>query len=1070
MIIPKHYEDLHTLHENTMPNRSYYIPASTPNTSLVHSREASDRILLLSGEWHFRYFSSIYDLKDSFYEENYDISSFDNIPVPSVWQCHGYDSHQYTNVRYPIPFDPPYVPQDNPCGAYIKEFAYEKKTNLPHTFLNFEGVDSCFYVWLNGQYVGYSQVSHSTSEFDVSDYIRDGKNRLAVLVLKWCDGTYLEDQDKFRMSGIFRDVYLLSRPRDCVYDYFVHTHIASPKHPAHALVQIDLNYLQKECPTCIQILDAEGHLVADTDKIAPLISVNDAGDNASGKESASSSLFTENNYDFTIELEIPNPTLWNPEAPYLYTLVITTDGEVITDRIGIREITIANQVVLLNGSPFKFRGVNRHDSDPVTGFAISMEQMKKDLYLMKQHNFNAIRTSHYPNAPVFYQLCDEYGFMVIDEADIEAHGLCTLYYDDNSWPNKDRRWNEGVAENPEFFEPVLDRVQRCVQRDKNRPCVVMWSMGNESAYGAAFENALKWTKEFDPARLTHYEGAIHTKKDRTYDYSNLDVYSRMYPPVEEIKEGLEKGMDKPYILCEYCHAMGNGPGDFEAYFKLFQAHDELCGGFVWEWCDHGIFKGYAANGKAMYYYGGDHGEYIHDDNFCMDGLVYPDRTPHTGLLEYKNVHRPVRVIAFDSVRKELQFRNHLDFTHLEDAVYMTYEINCDGIITERGELSEVTAPPQGTGSATLNYQIPKKGRTYLKIYYHAKKETLFYEKGYVLGFEELLLENADSRNQQVLEMLHPDDNILLEQTTPKHSEQTAPGHEGHLENTSGNLLLLNDEPLLTITGANFTYQFDTRTGLFSSMLYAGKEYLDRPMEVNIWRAPTDNDLNIKHAWYEAHYNRVIPRAYQTTYEVLSDRIMIRCTSSLSAPTIQKMMDLEMIWQIEKDGRITVTMHAKRNMYFPMLPRFGLRLFLPAALNQVQYYGVGPYESYTDKHHAGSHGLYSDQVANLHEDYIRPQENGSHYDCDYVKVDGESHGLFATSGRAFSFNASAYTQEELTAKAHNYELEPCGSTVLCLDYAQSGIGSNSCGPALAKEYRLDAESFCFEMTLIPYIIQ
>ncbi|MBO5484626.1 MAG: DUF4981 domain-containing protein [Lachnospiraceae bacterium] len=1029
MIIPRYYEKLHILHENTMPDRAYYIPASTAMDSLVQSRDTSDRFQLLNGNWKFKYFHSIYDLKDPFFEEEYDTSSFDIIPVPSVWQNHGYDTHQYTNIKYPFPFDPPYVPQDNPCGAYSVEFEYQKDEAAPNAFLNFEGVDSCFYVWLNGNYIGYSQVSHSTSEFDVTKLLKNGKNKLAVLVLKWCDGSYLEDQDKFRMSGIFRDVYLLHRPVNGVFDYFITTKTAAPYDREKALVTIRLKYFQDIVPTDLTIRDADGSPVVNTTIIKT--------DGSTAEQN------TKKDYHISVTLEIENPKLWNPETPYLYTLTIKTSNETITDRIGIREIAISNKVVSVNGKAIKFRGVNRHDSDPVTGFTISIDQMIKDLTMMKQHNFNAIRTSHYPNAPVFYQLCDEYGFYVIDEADIEAHGPSELFYEDDRWENKSRRWNETIADNPEFSDSVMDRVKKCVQRDKNRPCVVIWSMGNESAFGCTFEKALKWTKEFDPERLTHYESALYRSNNRKYDFSNIDLFSRMYPSFEEIDEYLENTPDKPFILCEYCHSMGNGPGDFEDYFKLFHQHPEICGGFVWEWCDHGIYHGKADNGKSIYYYGGDHGETLHDGNFCMDGLVYPDRTPHTGLLEYKNVHRPARVISYNQEKQELMIHNYLDFTDLQDEVNMVYEICCDGIITETGEIETASVPPHKTTSFHFNPAIPEKGKTYLKVYYYTKKTTMLVPKDHLSGFDEIPLANKDSRNQTILNMLKDK------------------------KNSSAPIDLSEDDSSITLKGLHFLYVFSKKTGLLEKLEFDGKELLTRPMSLNIWRAPTDNDRNIKTQWLRAQYDRVVERAYNIICESSGLETRIYSTLSLSASGIQKILDINSVWTIQNNGEIHISISARKNDEFPELPRFGLRLFLANDLDKVTYYGIGPYESYRDKHQAGSHGLYSDSILNLHEDYIRPQENGSHYDCDYVITENESHGLIAASSTAFSFNASVFTQEELTAKKHNYELVPCGSSVLCLDYAQNGIGSNSCGPRLLEKYRLDAREFHFEIKWIPF---
>ena len=641
MIVPRYYEDLSVLHDNTMPARAYYMPASKRMDDLVEHRELSDRMQLLNGTWKFQYFDSIYDMKDAFYEDGYSVEGFDEIKVPSVWQMAGYDTHQYTNIRYPFPFDPPYVPQDIPCGAYVHTFDYAKDAAAPKAYLNFEGVDSCFYVWLNGTYVGYSQVSHMTSEFDVTDVLREGENRISVLVMKWCDGSYLEDQDKFRMSGIFRDVYLLKRPEKGIRDYRITTQLDSD------IARINLTAAFYE-PTEVRVKleDKNGAVVSEG-------VISESGEST---------------------FEIVDYTFWNTENPYLYTIILETEQEVIVDHIALRKIEIKNQVIYLNGQKIKFRGVNRHDSDPVTGFTISMEQIKTDLTLMKQHNFNAIRSSHYPNAPFFYEMCDRYGFMVIDEADIEAHGPFMLYRKEDTDYNRFKRWNEKIADDPVWEAAIVDRVKLMVERDKNRFCIVMWSMGNESAYGCNFEKALAWTKGFDPERITQYESARYRNYDVTYDYGNLDLYSRMYPALTEIEEYLEKDGSKPFLLVEYCHSMGNGPGDFEDYFQMIQAEDKMCGGFVWEWCDHAIAHGVAENGKTIYAYGGDHGEVIHDSNFCMDGLVYPDRRIHTGLLEYKNVYRPARVVSYDAASGELVLHNYMDFDDLKDYVEITYEM------------------------------------------------------------------------------------------------------------------------------------------------------------------------------------------------------------------------------------------------------------------------------------------------------------------------------------------------------------------------------------------------------------
>ena len=1010
MIVPRYYENLSVLHENTMPARAYYIPASRRMDNLVEHREESDRMQLLNGTWKFQYFNSIYDIQDSFFEKNYDTENFDEIQVPSVWQMAGYDTHQYTNIRYPFPFDPPYVPQDIPCGVYVHTFEYSRDEKAPKSFLNFEGVDSCFYVWINGSYIGYSQVSHMTSEFDVTDVLQDGTNTVAVLVMKWCDGSYLEDQDKFRMSGIFRDVYILKRPKQAISDYHIKTRIEDML----AKVEIEMKFYSP-LNVKISVEDRNGAVVA-------LGSIAEEG---------------------KAVLEIASPELWNTENPYLYKLILETENEVIVDHIALRKIEIKDQVIYLNGQKIKFRGVNRHDSDPVTGFTISLEQLTTDLTLMKQHNFNAIRSSHYPNAPFFYEMCDKYGFMIIDEADIEAHGPFMIYRKEDTDYNRFKRWNEKIADDPVWEEAIVDRVKLMVERDKNRFCIVMWSMGNESAYGCNFEKALEWTKNFDPERITQYESARYRNYDETYDYSNLDVYSRMYPALSEIQEYLDKDGSKPFLLVEYCHSMGNGPGDFEDYFQMIQDNDKMCGGFVWEWCDHAIAHGTAENGKTIYAYGGDHGEEIHDGNFCMDGLVYPDRTVHTGLLEYKNVYRPARVISYNKESGELVLHNYMDFDDLKDYVKISYELTQDGLVISKGILPEFSVAPHGEGKTNLKINVPENGKCYLKLIYHLKKELPLLNEDHILGFDEIEVSKEDTKCK------------LAEKWIPK----TVVDSE---------LQVNENDTQIHIKGREFAYTIDKRTALFTEMKFAGREYLNHPMELNIWRAPTDNDMYIKSEWKKAHYDKAYTRAYTT--EVVQGKHGVKITShaSVVAETVQKILDVTITWKIEAAGKIDADIAVTKDDEFPDLPRFGVRMFLDKKLSAVRYFGMGPQESYCDKHQAASHGLYRADVGDLHEDYIRPQENGSHYDCEYVELNNSRYGIVASAEKAFSFNASYYTQEELEKKTHNYELTESDSVVFCVDYALNGIGSNSCGPVVLEQYRFDDVLFRFQFTLIPYV--
>ena len=503
MQIPGYFEDMNHLHVNTEPDRAYYIPASGRGCYFL-DREKSDRFFLLSGIWKFEYFESVYDLPENFWNEG--VIRGKEAEVPAVWQSYGEDENQYINTRYPFPFDPPFVPRENPCGLYERSFEYKSCPDAPEAFLNFEGVDSCFYVWINGTFVGYSQVSHSTSEFHITRYLKEGDNRLTVLVLKWCDGSYLEDQDKFRMSGIFRDVYVLKRPKEAVRDYFIRPYIQGNS----AEISVELSFYGANRPEgLIRVLDPDGEVVL---------------------EQNWSRETEEDRICFCLE----NCRFWNAETPWLYTIELQTEKEWITDRFGVREIYVDNGVLFINKTAVKFHGVNRHDSDPVTGFAINRQQMETDLRLMKEHNVNAIRTSHYPNSPQYYHLFDEMGFYVMDEADNESHGTDKVFKKVDDWDTHVRQWNRWIADNPAYTEAVLDRTRRCVERDKNHASVLIWSMGNESAYGCAFEAAMAWTKERDDTRLCHYEGARYVPDVKKYDFSSMDMYSRMYPDQEEI--------------------------------------------------------------------------------------------------------------------------------------------------------------------------------------------------------------------------------------------------------------------------------------------------------------------------------------------------------------------------------------------------------------------------------------------------------------------------------------------------------------------------------------------------------
>ncbi|HPJ03203.1 MAG TPA: glycoside hydrolase family 2 TIM barrel-domain containing protein [Candidatus Limiplasma sp.] len=991
--MPEYHQNPETLHVGTLPPRAYFIPYPDVQSAMNGVREASGYLTLLNGEWEFAYFPSYVAMPETVHYSA-------TIPVPSVWQMHGYDHHQYTNVKYPFPYDPPYVPTENPVGAYRRTVRLHKAEGK-RLELHFEGVDSCLYLYVNGALAGFSQVSHSTSAFDITDLVHDGDNTLEVHVLKWCFGSYLEDQDKFRMSGIFRDVYILERAQARVEDFAIRTSLA--EHSAAISVSLTVN--DHTADPRLSLYSPAGELLC--------------------VQKASEST----------EFLIDEPVLWTAETPQLYTLLIQTADEVIAQKVGVRDIRVTSGVVLLNGQPIKFRGVNRHDSDPVTGYTISPEQLTRDLTVMKQHNINAIRTSHYPNAPWMPELCDRYGFYVIAESDIEAHGTVMLYPEQPMPADRLKQTFSIVPRDPMFREAILDRVQRNVLRDRNHASIVMWSLGNEAGYGPAFEEAGRWVKACDPTRLCHYEGTLYAQEDS--DASIPDVVSRMYPSIREVEDYFEQKRDtRPLVLCEYIHAMGNGPGDAQDYQTLIDRYPGFCGGFVWEFCDHAVYMGQTPDGKPKYGYGGDFGEYPHDGNFCVDGLVYPDRRPHTGLKEYKNVIRPLRAELLDADTVKIRMHSRLDFLQAETFADLQYELVVDGKVVAKGALPMPAIPPHASAELQVPVTVPKQGAALLNLYYTSKTEQPLVPAGHELGFDQLTLREGS----------------------------VAP----ELKRTQGKTVSLEETKThWTVVGDIFRYRFSKAGGLFDSMEADGRELLAAAMEYNIWRAPTDNDANIRAKWEMAGYDHAQVRVSDVSAKHKGDTVLITAKAVLAASYRQWIVRIAMECTVDASGEVALKLSVERNGDMPFLPRFGIRVFLPKTCNQMQYYGFGPTESYCDKHHSTKMGMYQTTAADNHEDYIKPQENGSHFTCDFVKVqDRNGMGLCVQSQTPFSMNLSPYTQETLASAMHNFELRESEHTVLCLDYKLSGVGSNSCGPELLPQYRLDETAFAFALRLDP----
>ena len=985
MQLPGYHEDMSALHVGCEAPRAYFIPFNNEEAAKAGDREASPRFSLLSGEWQFRFFARPGLVPEDFPQNG--LKDAVAVPVPGNWQLYGLpetDRPNYTNVNYPIPYDPPYVPVDNPTGAFWREFTV--KDDGQERYLVFEGVDSCFYLWINGTFVGYSQVSHSTSEFNVTAFVRPGVNRIAVLVLKWCDGTYLEDQDKIRLSGIFRDVYLLARPQQHLRDYTVSTRLHGGAAEISCMVE------GADAAACVFRLTAPDGSVCTAGEVC--------GD--------------------MVRFFLPNPVLWNAEQPRLYTLTIGYNGEWMAEKIGIREITVRDSVVLLNGKPIKFKGVNRHDSDPYTGYAVSPEHMRRDLLLMKRHNLNAVRTSHYPNDPRFPQMCDELGLYLIAEADLECHGV---------QPAGDFNL---IANDPAFEAAVIDRERRLVERDKNRTSVVIWSIGNESGYGPVLRRALCWLKERDPSRLTHYEG-VHC--NLSCDNSMADVFSNMYPPIEYVRKfPLEEKETRPLVLCEYCHAMGNGPGDLQEYWQLMWNRPQLCGGFVWEWCDHSVPMD-AKENPPRYGYGGDWGDWPNDSNFCCDGLVWPDRRPHTGLLELKNVLCPVDVEEIDAGRGCFRLINRLQFTS-PAALLGRWEVTRNGTVIGEGDFAVPDMQPGEAEEIRLPYALPKDGRCFVRLSFAAPEDTEWWERGDELGFRQFALPVDAS--------CHP---------------VCVPSGRVEVESTEGAVVL---------RGERFAYRFNTETGAFDSLVFAGKERLKAPTAFTVWRAPTDNDSRVKEIWRSCGLNRTVPRVYAVNVHQEESSVSMAVEMALTAVMLRSPVRLSAVWRVEGDGTIALESDVHVGEWVECLPRFGLQLELDDQMDTMEFFGFGPQESYLDKRAGAAKGQYVLPVSENIQPYIRPQETGSHYGTEWGAVyDRDGIGLFVGAARAFSLSVLPYTAVELTEAGHDWGLPPKEKTVLCIDYKQAGIGSASCGPDILEKYQFSDKDFHFSVFLRPF---
>lgn len=937
---------------NALKTRSYYIPFSSENFSL--DKEKSERVTLLK-RWRFAYYPR-------FTEDVLKAEPKDVFDVPFMWQLKGFDYNQYTNFFYPIPYDPPFVRKDNPCGLYKTDYFADDLAEKH--YIVFDGADSCLYLFVNGVQAGYSTVSHSSAEFDITDYLKAGRNELTVLVFKWCAGTYLEDQDKIRMSGIFRDVYVIRRPKDHISDYKITT---------------------------------------DTDGCGGRISFR--CDKEASVRLYDGALLLSEKKGAEIAFELAKAKLWNAETPKLYRMVISYNGEYIEEYVGIRRIEIEGSVFTINGRPVKFKGVNRH-SMTTEGYVESLELMRKDFEMFAEYNINAVRTSHYPPHPIFTKLCDVYGIYVLEEADIESHGLETIHY------CGDPSHFDDLANDENWREVYLHRQERMYERDKNRPCVVIWSLGNEAGWGTNFKACSEYLHSADD-RPVHYEGNTTRNLPETEwrDEEYLDVASMMYTSVGECRRRIEKGLGRPFMLCEYTHAMGNSCGDVKGYWDYIYEEEKFCGAFVWEWCNHTVRT---ADGK--YLYGGDFGETEpcsrYDGNFCVDGLVDTDRRPHPSVYELKQVYAPVDVQYEDG---RFTVVNRYDFLSLDNLTCRVIRM-VNGEETERFEADISGIPARGSRS----FDIPA---------------------GKSDGYETLDFRFFDRNgNEKALRQIILSDDLPSSGADGGAAETERAGEE------------------IRIKGETYTAVIDRR-GMLSSV-FAGAELLKAPAELCLYREPIDNDLPFIGEWQRLRLQYA--KAWATEIAVSGNTV--KAVGKIFSDIVEPLYDFEITYTAEAK-KLKVLCRAKKREWVTQVARFGFKFVLDGGLNQAEYFGRGPGEAYADRLMNCSVGRYSADVKSMNFDYIKMQDSGSRCDCRRVALCGGEGSFTVESRRNFCFTASPYDISDY--RRHNFEMDPnTGKTVLNVDYKTTGVGSAACGAALEEKYTVNDERIEFGFDIIP----
>jgi beta-galactosidase len=996
---------------NRMEAHASLIPFDSAEEAWEGTHSKSSNYLSLNGEWKFVFATNAESRIANFYESNFDHSKWDSITVPAHWQLQGYDYPQYTNVRYPWDgnedIKPPFAPTAyNPVGSYARTFTVPANWEGKPVFISFQGVESAFYVWLNGELVGFSQDTFTPSEFDLTPYLIDGENKLAVEVYRWSDASWLEDQDFWRMSGIFRDVYLYSTPEAHLYDFFVQTELDEQYRDAELVIDAKLlNYFVKplgELTVEAALYDATRAAVFE----APLtIQTGIEGESLTAVQ---------------LRGAVQNPLKWSAEEPNLYTLILSLkaeDGtllEAISCKVGFRKFEIKDGLMQINGRRIMFKGVNRHEFSCDTGRAISEADMRKDAQLMKQYNINAVRTSHYPNNPLWYKLCDEYGLYVIDETNLETHG---------AWSYGQKGLGDTVpGSRPEWTGAVLDRCNSMFQRDKNHVSIVIWSLGNESFGGDNFIKMHDFLREADPTRIVHYEGIFHYRESDAAS----DIESHMYTSPQGVEQYARQNPQKPYILCEYSHAMGNSCGGLHVYWEVFEKYPILQGGFIWDWIDQAI-RIKDADGTLKMMYGGDFGESPHDGNFCGNGIIFADRTVSPKLQEVKKVYQNAKFEAVDLKHGEVKVTNRHLFSAL-DRFTLAWQVAVDGILAEEGTI-ESSAAPETEETLTIPYTLPKLSGAHeesvLTVQLLLKDKTIWAEAGHEIAFEQF---------------------VLPAPVAPV-TRRAAAKPAINVEETAKALL---------VSGESFTAEFDLTSGSLVSYTWLGSERLLQGLAPNFWRAYTDNDRGNKQhvrcaTWREAGAERFLR---EMTWEVEPSSITVRVQYSL--PTTSESL-LSMIYKVGGDGEVSVYEELRPGAGLPEIPEVGILFQMPAQYDQVSWYGKGPDETYWDRQTGGKLGRYAGKVQEQMVSYIRPQECGNKIDVRQAAVtNAQGEGLLLKGEPHFELNVLPYTPAELEAHDHIHLLPVSDKTVVRVNHKQMGVGGNdSWGQLPEKEYILYA---------------